>query len=661
MTEGEHGGYGIAWLALFCLPGLLTIYLGFNGGGFFAGVVGAAAVVVALALLLWVALADEPFEGVSVAGIVAIAAMTGFAIWVLMSQSWSDAPARALVEFDRALLYLLVLVLFALVGRTERRLVLVLGAFTVAAAGLCLIGLASRVLPDVVSAPVDIESDRLSWPLTYWNAMGLLASLGLIACAYFATSEREAWWARVAGAAAIPGVAVALYFTFSRGSIALAILAMAAYLLIARPRGAIGGLLAVAAPTAVALVVAYGADLLAQENPTRAAALGQAHRVAAVTGAAMLAAGILRAVFLRLDSRLARVELPVRTVRALNGGLVVALTAAVLVAAVAIDLPSEVERRYDRFVEGSVISSGGDLRDRLVDPGNNGRLDGWRVARDSYLEAKLHGTGAGTYEIEWARDRPSSFAVIDAHSLYLETLAEFGLVGMALLAVVLLSILVAAARQLRSPNRPLYAAITVLVVLWLVHAGIDWDWEMPVVTLWLFAIGGLALARSPDGAGRPRLVPGRLARVVIGLGCALLAITPALIFLSQRELDRSVDAFENRDCAESVDAALASNRILSVRPEPLELLAYCDVRLGKPELGERAMTEALDRDPDNWRLEYGLALVRAAGEQNPREAARRARRLNPRSGLTRDAVSAFRTNDPMKWRRRALKARLPID
>jgi hypothetical protein len=73
------------------------------------------------------------------------------------------------------------------------------------------------------------------------------------------------------------------------------------------------------------------------------------------------------------------------------------------------------------------------------------------------------------------------------------------------------------------------------------------------------------------------------------------------------------------------------------------------------------MSEALDRDSDNWRLVYGLALVRAAGEQNPRQAARRARRLNPRSGLTRDAVSAFRTNDPMKWRRRALKARLPID
>jgi hypothetical protein len=53
--------------------------------------------------------------------------------------------------------------------------------------------------------------------------------------------------------------------------------------------------------------------------------------------------------------------------------------------------------------------------------------------------------------------------------------------------------------------------------------------------------------------------------------------------------------------------------------------------------------------------------VRGAGGKDPRAAARRAHELNPRSPLTEDAVKAFRTNDPRKWRRRALSARLPLN
>jgi O-antigen ligase len=652
----------VRWLPIGCIPGTITIYLGFSGGGFFAGVVGVAAAFVALALILRVAVSEQPFEGVSVPGMVAVAALAAFAVWVLLSQAWSDAPARALVEFDRALLYVLVLALFVTFARTEARLAVALGGFAFAATALCYAGLASRVLPDVVHAPPDIESERLSWPLTYWNAMGVLSALAVIACLYFATAERLPWWARVSGAAAIPGIAVTLYFTFSRGPIALAIAAVVVFVLIARPRGAPGAVLAVVGPTAVALVVAYGADRLAEENPTRAAAHGQAHRVALVTALAILAAGLLRALFLRLDTRLARVELSRRRTRALNIGLAVTVLVTALAVTVAFDLPSVVSRQYDRFVEGRSISSKGDLRNRLTDPGNNGRLDGWRVARDGFRDAQLKGHGAATYEIQWARNRPTSFTVIDAHSLYLETLAELGLVGMALLAIALVSILVAVVRCVRGPSRSHYAALALLVCVWLVHAGIDWDWEMPVVTLWVFALGGLALARRADPEAESRgWVPGRLARLLIGLGVLLLAVTPGLMFVSQHALDRSVHAFKRGDCADSVDAALASNRVLSVRPEPLELLAYCDVRLGRADLGLAAMRSALERDPDSWQLEYGLALVRAADGKNPRAAARRAHRLNPRSSLTQDAVEAFHTNDPQKWRRRALRARLPLE
>jgi hypothetical protein len=38
---------------------------------------------------------------------------------------------------------------------------------------------------------------------------------------------------------------------------------------------------------------------------------------------------------------------------------------------------------------------------------------------------------------------------------------------------------------------------------WAVHAGLDWDWEMPAVTLPALALGAAAIAWSEELSGRP--------------------------------------------------------------------------------------------------------------------------------------------------------------
>src|SRR5687767_3265778 len=90
-------------------PALATLFLAFQAGGFFPGTVGLAAALLALALVARVTLAERPFEGWSLTLGVAAAALAGLAAWTLASAAWSDAPARALTEFDRVLLYLLLL------------------------------------------------------------------------------------------------------------------------------------------------------------------------------------------------------------------------------------------------------------------------------------------------------------------------------------------------------------------------------------------------------------------------------------------------------------------------------------------------------------------------------------------------------------------------
>src|SRR5438309_11731428 len=92
----------------------------------------------------------------------------------------------------------------------------------------------------------------------------------------------------------------------------------------------------------------------------------------------------------------------------------------------------------------------------------------------------LLGSGAGTYDEYWFRNRHQQYTVRDAHNLYLETFAETGLVGLLLLLATLAMPLAAA---WRSRGRPLAAVVAGGYVSYLVHASVDWDWEMPVVTV----------------------------------------------------------------------------------------------------------------------------------------------------------------------------------
>jgi len=654
-------GLGVG--TLLALPALLTLYLGFNSGGFFVGATGAAAVVLSIVMAVRITLARRPIAGVSVPLLSAIAALALYSAWVLLSALWSGSSARAVLEFDRALVYLLALAVLGSLPYTVARLESAIRVFTAAVVVICLAGLASRLVPDVLSVPPPEVAERLTYPVSYWNALGLLAAVGAILCLHMASGPRQPPVVRALGAAAIPLLLTTLFLTFSRGGIAVAVGGLAVYVVVARPWGLFGTLLTAGPASGIALVAAYGAERVSSAEFASAAGIAQGHELALTVALCALLAGLVRAGLAPVDDRLERRAL--RRDRegrglggaqsALAGGLVVAVVAATLF--VALDVPNLIDTQLTRFVEGSSLPTS-QPRDRLTSVANNGRIDHWRVAVDAFSVSPWTGHGAGTYQNLWARDRPSSFNVLDGHSLYLENLAELGVVGLGLLAVVLLALLGGIANRARGPNRSLHAALLAAILAWAVHAGIDWHWEVPAVSVWVFAIGGLAVA-APSGAAAPRS-PTALTRIVAALGCLLLAVTPALAALSQAQLDRSLAAFRRGDCARTVDYALGSTSFLGVRPQPYELLAYCDVRAGLPNLAVKAMDRALARDPENWEYHYGLALVRASAGLDPRPQTRAALRLNRESSLTQQASRDFLTGDPTDWRRRASQARLPV-
>ncbi len=640
--------------ALLTLPGALTVYLGVSGGGFFAGTTGVVVLVLILAMVLRTTLAERPFEGFGPALAVAAAGLGLFAVWTLLSFTWSDSQSRALLEFDRALLYLLVLVLAGSLLRTSQRLRWMVRGVVAGIVVLCGIGLISRVLPEVWPIGQNIAEERLSYPLTYWNALGLVAALGIVLGLFLTADEREPRPSRVLASAAMPMLGATLLLTFSRGAIVAAAIGVVAFALLGRPRGLLPGLVAAGPATAIAVVVTYRADLLATARYTGPAGVAQGHDAAIAIAICMAAALLLRLLLLPADGVLSRIHLPPRIRRPVVGGATASAVLIAVAVALAFGAPDYVHRQYEGFVDGSGIATS-KTRDRLTNPSNNGRSPIWDVARDAWQRERVHGVGAGTFQTLWSRHRPRAEPATDGHSLYLEVLAELGVIGLALLALALVAIFGRLAYLARGPDRALYAGVLAAGVAWACHAGIDWDWEMPAVTLPFFALGGFALARDVTRL-RP---PGRLLRVALGIGLLVLAVSPALIAVSQARLNDSVRAFRQGDCDKAIDRALSSASALSVRPEPYEILGLCDARRrGAGRLAIQMMEQAVDRDPDNWEFRYGLALVRGAAQLDPRPAARAARRLNPRNELTRDAVRRFNTGDPRKWERRARAARL---
>jgi hypothetical protein len=64
-------------------------------------------------------------------------------------------------------------------------------------------------------------------------------------------------------------------------------------------------------------------------------------------------------------------------------------------------------------------------------------------------------------------------------------------------------------------------------------------------------------------------------------------------------------------------------------------MAYCDARLGRHALAARQIAAARERDPGNWELIYGQALVEAAAGRDPSAEIAAALRLNPLESVLR--------------------------
>src|SRR5438128_1790296 len=545
---------GAATTLLMLQPGVRVVFLGFNAGGYFPATPALATIVLSQALLLRLVNARSPFAGFAPATLVAIGALAMYAALTLASALWSHSMGRTLIEFDRACCYLLALLLFGTVranSTTARWLTrgLVAGISIVCAAGLI-----SRVAPDVWHTAPDVSNERLSYPVTYWNALGLLAALGIVLSFHLTCSFGERRSVRVLAAAVLPVLAATLFFTFSRGAIATGAIGLLVYVLVARPHALLSGALATAPCTAALIFAAYHANLLDTVDPTTPAAISQGHRVALVASVCIAAAAGLRLLLAAwLDPRLLR--------------------------------------------------------------------------------------SAGK---PWLSPMAKRAILV-------------GTAGLVLLLILLGAVLGGLAARARGSHRSIYGALLAAGVVWALHAGVDWDWEMPVITLPFFAIAGLAL--SPRGGEQASRSPSNLGRAILAVACVAAVVLPVLLIGSQSRLTQAEHALYTSNCSKASSAALSSSGWLSARPEPYEILGFCDIERGQPAQAVADMQKALKRDPGGWERYYTLAVAQASAGIDPRPAARRALQMNPLEPLTRQAARALGGPSRAGWVRAARSVR----
>ena len=512
------------------LPGLVSALvvagLGVADGGYFATAWGPVTLVfltVSAAVLV-----VHPRPNVSFFAL-AIPALLGLlALWTLASSAWGS-PSEAVPEAERTFLYVSAALALGLVLRRETTTGVLIGLW-LGISAVCLYALATRLFPERLGVFDPIAGYRLSEPLGYWNALGLLATLGTLLALGLAARAKHLI-VRLSAASSIVPLALALYFTFSRGAwVALAVALLV--VLVLDPRRLQLSLIAAAIapwPALAVLIASRSGPLTEVGQHTLAAAAKDGRALAAVgVGLALFAAGTVALV----AAHEPRIRIAPAAQRLGSGVLVAAVIGLVIGILLVLGGPRAIARSFAADPAGQ----GRDLDDRLFSLSGSGRVDLWRVARDEASENPAVGSGAGSFQRYWLERRPYEAAVRDTHSLYLEMLAELGPFGLALVLALGSFPLVLAVRLRKRPLVPTAAAV---LIAYVVRAGIDWDWEFPVLTLVALGCAGVIVG---EGVHRPGQLA-RSGRIALLAGVVGLAPVAVLTTLGNRAAAASVEAF----------------------------------------------------------------------------------------------------------------------
>ena len=575
--------------------------------------------------LLWcigIVLVVRPGIRLSRSELVFVAALVAVTGWVAVSTAWSVAPAQTVLELERMILYLAAITALLLIARSSS-VPQLLGGLLFAVTCVSAFSLATRLIPDRVGVFDPNVIYRLAQPIGYWNGLALFVAMGaLLALGFAARGQRIA--TRAASAGSLVLLMPTFYFTFGRaGWIALGLGLAVAVLVDQRRLQLMATLLVVAPPAAVAIWLASRQPGLTRSGPRLSQAAHDGHRLALVLLALAFASAIATAIFAASERR---VTVPQSVSVAFGAGVIVALVLACAVVFVRYGGPTTLSRKaYDAFQ--TPLPHTTNLNQRFLSFSGNHRAELWRLAWDDARSHPWLGSGPGTYERYYLAHQPSGIGrVRDAHSLYLETLAELGPIGLGLLVLALATPFAALSVARRHPLVPAAAGA---YVAYLVHAGVDWDWELPAITLMGLFCGAIILV-----AGRERRCPRQISPSVRWGAVAVAVALAAFAGIGQignSALGASNSARSSGNWSRAAADARKAQQWMPWSPSPWSALGLAQLEAGFVPEARASFEKALSIDSGDWKLWYDLA--RASSGQARRRALRNAIALFRQSGL----------------------------
>ncbi|HYB24567.1 MAG TPA: O-antigen ligase family protein [Solirubrobacteraceae bacterium] len=468
--------------------------------------------------------------------------LLAFAALTALSIVWSVQPDHSWQDSGRMLAYTGVFAAgVTLATVVPTRWPAVLGGLTLAAVIVCGYALATKVFPSL--APSNSFA-RLNEPYGYWNAVGLSAAMGVICCMWLGARRSGHALVRALAYPAMGLLLTTLVLAYSRGALAALALGLLLWFCMVPLRLRSAALAIVGALGALAVVAwDFSRHALSAENVPLSERTSAGHELGALLVAMLV---VLTVAGLAIGFLTARRAPSPLTRRRAGAALLAAVALAVLAFAAAL-------AHSQRGFTGTISHDLSALTNPNAKPPPNtpGRLTAvasvraryWKEAFEVFEAHPALGAGAEGYATAHLRYETQTLEVKHAHGFIVQTLADLGLLGVALALALLFSWMIAAGRsthpfnrrwsdwrawlELRSPARPGWRrlhereltgycaervgmlAMLCLVITFGAHSLIDWTWYVPGDACVALLCAGWLAGRGPLYAGAAAALPPR--------------------------------------------------------------------------------------------------------------------------------------------------------
>ena len=600
--------------------------------------------------------------GRRVFGLWPVGLLLAFAALCALSVVWSVQPDASWQNAGLMLAYSAVFGTAVVLARAApARWPAVIGGVTLAAVVVCGYALLTKVFPSWLDAH-DIYA-RLQAPYGYWNATGLTAAMGVIGCLWLGARRRGHALLSALAYPAIGLLLVTLMLAYSRGALVALAVGLALWFA-AVPLRLRGAAVLLVGTVAAGLVVAwdFSRSALSSDSVELHARVVAGRQFGALLLAMLL---LLTLAGLTVGFYTGRHPLS-RVVRQNAGALLLSILVLAVVAFVGALAVSH------RGLTGSISHGFQTLTNTHapVPAETPGRLTAigsvravyWNEALKIFQAHPALGAGARSYGTASLRYRTEDLEANDAHGFVVQTLADLGLVGLAIAIALLLTWMAAAGRATHpfnrrwrswrelgrdgwqgigwrpledrgelgdrseigqraySPERVGMLSMLCLVVVFGVHSTVDWTWFVPGDACVALVCAGWLAGRGPllDQAGKLSLPPSLREVGALRLGITAAVVIAALLAAwAQWQPQRSADASQEALALSATDPGAAHTAAQNavdydpVSAEALFTLSTIQQHAGQSALARATLVRAVHLQPSNpqtWKAlgEYDL-------------------------------------------------------